>query len=403
MSVLSGKKVLLGVTAGIAAYKTANLVRLFIKSGAAVKVIMTPASKDFITPLTLSTLSKNPVSSTFYDKEDENELWNNHVDLGLWADIMLAAPATANTMSKMANGTCDNLLLATYLSAKCPVYFAPAMDLDMYQHPSTKKSLEKLQSFGNILIPATSGELASGLVGEGRMAEPEDIVSFIEKEMLSKLPLRGKKVLITAGPTYEAIDPVRFIGNHSSGKMGFEIAKSAANLGAEVILISGPSSQQIQHSFVNRINVTSAQEMYEAAHKAFANVEVAILSAAVADYKPKNIATQKIKKTDNSLDIQLAPTKDILASLGAIKKQQFLVGFALETNNEIENAKGKLQRKNLDMIVLNSLQDKGAGFAKNTNKVTIIDADLNEKPFELKSKTEVANDIMNEILQRINA
>ena len=403
MSILSGKKVLLAISAGIAAYKTASLVRLFIKSGAEVKVIMTPASKDFITPLTLSTLSKNPVSSTFYDKEDENELWNNHVDLGLWADIMLVAPATANTMSKMANGTCDNLLLATYLSAKCPVYFAPAMDLDMYQHPSTKKSLEKLQSFGNILIPATSGELASGLVGEGRMAEPEDIVSFIEKEMLSKLPLRGKKVLITAGPTYEAIDPVRFIGNHSSGKMGFEIAKSAANLGAEVILISGPSSQQIQHSFVNRINVTSAQEMYEAAHKAFANVEVAILSAAVADYKPKNIATQKIKKTDNSLDIQLAPTKDILASLGAIKKQQFLVGFALETNNEIENAKGKLQRKNLDMIVLNSLQDKGAGFAKNTNKVTIIDADLNEKPFELKSKTEVANDIMNEILQRINA
>ena len=403
MSILSGKKVLLAISAGIAAYKTANLVRLFIKSGAEVKVIMTPASKDFITPLTLSTLSKNPVSSTFYDKEDENELWNNHVDLGLWADIMLVAPATANTMSKMANGACDNLLLATYLSAKCPVYFAPAMDLDMYQHPSTKNSLEKLQSFNNVLIPATSGELASGLVGEGRMAEPEDIISFIEKEMLSKLPLRGKKVLITAGPTYEAIDPVRFIGNHSSGKMGFEIAKSAANLGAEVILISGPSSQQINHSFVNRVNVTSAQEMYEAAHKEFANVDVAILSAAVADYKPKNIATQKIKKTANSLEIQLAPTKDILASLGAIKKQQFLVGFALETNNEIENAKGKLQRKNLDMIVLNSLQDKGAGFAKNTNKITVIDADLNEKPFELKSKTEVAKDIMNEILQRINA
>ena len=403
MSILSGKKVLLAISAGIAAYKTASLVRLFIKSGAEVKVIMTPASKDFITPLTLSTLSKNPVSSTFYDKEDENEMWNNHVDLGLWADLMLIAPATANTMSKMANGTCDNLLLATYLSAKCPVYFAPAMDLDMYQHPSTKKSLEKLQSFGNLLIPATSGELASGLVGEGRMSEPEAIVSFIEKEMLSKLPLRGKRVLITAGPTYEAIDPVRFIGNHSSGKMGFEIAKSAANLGAEVVLISGPSSQQIQHSFINRINVTSAQEMYEAAHNAFANVDIAILSAAVADYKPKNVADQKIKKTDNSLEIQLTPTKDILASLGAIKKQQFLVGFALETNNEIENAKGKLQRKNLDMIVLNSLQDKGAGFAKNTNKVTIIDADLNEKPFELKSKSEVAKDIMNEILQKINA
>ena len=403
MSILSGKKVLLAISAGIAAYKTASLVRLFIKSGAEVKVIMTPASKDFITPLTLSTLSKNPVSSTFYDKDDENELWNNHVDLGLWADIMLVAPATANTMSKMANGTCDNLLLATYLSAKCPVYFAPAMDLDMYQHPSTKNSLEKLQSFDNVLIPATSGELASGLVGEGRMAEPLAIVSFIENNMLSKLPLRGKKVLITAGPTYEAIDPVRFIGNHSTGKMGFEIAKSAANLGAEVILISGPSSQQIKHSFINRINVTSALEMYEAVHKEFANVDIAILAAAVADYKPKNVAAQKIKKTTNSLEIQLTPTEDILASLGAIKKEQFLVGFALETNNEIENAKGKLQRKNLDMIVLNSLQDKGAGFAKSTNKVTIIDSNLNEKPFELKSKAEVANDIMNEILQKINA
>ena len=403
MSILSGKKVLLAISAGIAAYKTANLVRLFIKSGAEVKVIMTPASKDFITPLTLSTLSKNPVSSTFYDKEDENELWNNHVDLGLWADIMLVAPATANTLSKMANGTCDNLVLATYLSAKCPVYFAPAMDLDMYQHPSTKNSLEKLQSFGNILIPAENGELASGLIGEGRMAEPLAIVSFIEKEMLSKLPLKGKKVLITAGPTYEAIDPVRFIGNHSTGKMGFEIAKSAANLGAEVVLISGPSSQQMQHSFVRRINVTSATEMYDAVHQEFSKVDIAVLTAAVADYKPKNVASQKIKKTENSLDIQLTPTKDILASLGAIKKQQFLVGFALETNNEIANAKGKLQRKNLDMIVLNSLQDKGAGFAKNTNKVTIIDADLNEIPFELKSKTEVANDILNQILKKINA
>ena len=402
MSILSGKKILLGVTAGIAAYKTANLVRLFIKSGAEVKVIMTPASKDFITPLTLSTLSKNPVSSTFYDKEDENEIWNNHVDLGLWADMMLVAPATANTLSKMANGTCDNLVIATYLSAKCPVYFAPAMDLDMYQHPSTKNSLEKLQHFGNILIPATSGELASGLIGEGRMAEPEDIVSFIENDMLSKLPLKGKKILITAGPTYEAIDPVRFIGNHSSGKMGFEIAKAAANLGAEVVLISGPSNQQVQHSFIKRINITSAAEMYDAVHKEFVNVDIAILSAAVADYKPKNVASQKIKKTSNSLEIQLETTKDILASLGVIKKQQFLVGFALETNNEIENAKGKLQRKNLDMIVLNSLQDKGAGFAKNTNKITIIDADLKETPFKLKEKYEVANDILNEILKRIS-
>ncbi len=402
MSVLSGKKILLGITAGIAAYKTASLVRLFIKLGADVKVIMTPASKDFITPLTLSTLSKNPVHSTFYDKEEENELWNNHVDLGLWADYFLIAPATANTLSKMANGTCNNLLLATYLSAKCPVYFAPAMDLDMYIHPSTKESLEKLQEYGNVMIPATSGELASGLVGEGRMAEPEDIVSFVENDILSKMPLRGKKVLITAGPTYEAIDPVRFIGNHSSGKMGFALAKSAANLGAEVILISGPSHQTINNSFVKRIDVVSAEDMYKAAHQYFNEVDIAILSAAVADYKPKNIANQKIKKKDTSLSLELAPTKDILASLGEIKKHQYLVGFALETNNEIENAKGKIKRKNLDAIVLNSLQDKGAGFATNTNKITIIDKNLNEKPFELKSKAEVAEDILNEIINKIS-
>ena len=400
MSVLSGKKILLGITAGIAAYKTASLVRLFIKLGADVKVIMTPASKDFITPLTLSTLSKNPVHSTFYSKEDENELWNNHVDLGLWADYMLIAPATANTLSKMANGTCDNLLLATYLSSKCPVYFAPAMDLDMYKHPSSIESLNKLQSFDNILIPATSGELASGLIGEGRMAEPEDIVSFIEKDISSKLPLKGKKVLVTAGPTYEAIDPVRFIGNHSSGKMGFAIASAAANLGAEVFLISGPSNQQIKHSLVHRVDVVSAEEMYDASHMYFKDVDIAILSAAVADYKPKNSASEKIKKTDTALELSLSPTKDILASLGAIKKQQYLVGFALETNNEIENAKGKLKRKNLDAIILNSLQDKGAGFANDTNKITIIDKELNEKAFKLKSKVAVAKDIMNEIVNR---
>ena len=400
MSVLSGKKILLGITAGIAAYKTASLVRLFIKLGAEVKVIMTPASKDFITPLTLSTLSKNPVHSTFYDKEDENELWNNHVDLGSWADYFLIAPATANTLSKMANGTSNNLLLATYFSAKCPVYFAPAMDLDMYIHPSTKESLEKLQSFKNILIPAASGELASGLVGEGRMEEPQDIVSFIEKDIVSKLPLRGKKVLITAGPTYEAIDPVRFIGNHSSGKMGFAVANAAANLGAEVYLISGPSQQQIKHSLVHRIDVVTADEMYRAAHHYFKEVDIAVLAAAVSDYKPKNIADQKIKKKDSTLYMELTPTKDILASLGLIKKHQFLVGFALETNDEIENAKSKIKRKNLDFIVLNSLQDKGAGFAINTNKITIIDKDFNEKPFELKSKIEVAADIMNEIVLR---
>ncbi|WP_299158131.1 bifunctional phosphopantothenoylcysteine decarboxylase/phosphopantothenate--cysteine ligase CoaBC [uncultured Tenacibaculum sp.] len=403
MSVLSGKKVLLGVTAGIAAYKTASLVRLFIKSGAEVTVVMTPASKDFITPLTLSTLSKNPVHSTFYEKEDENELWNNHVDLGLWADLMIIAPATANTLSKMTNGNCDNLLLATYLSAKCPVYFAPAMDLDMYQHPSTKDSINSLQSFGNILIPAASGELASGLVGEGRMAEPEDIVSFIEKDIVSKLPLRGKKILLTAGPTYEAIDPVRFIGNHSSGKMGFEVAKTAANLGAEVFLVSGPSHQEVKHSFIHRIDVKSAQDMYEACHKYYKDVDIAILSAAVADYRPKNIASQKIKKKDTTLTIELEPTKDILKSLGEIKKDQLLVGFALETNNEVENAKNKIARKNLDLIVLNSLQDKGAGFATDTNKITIIDADFNEKSFELKSKKEVSKDIINEIIHKLNA
>jgi len=401
MSVLKEKKILLGITAGIAAYKTASLVRLFIKLGAEVKVIMTPASKNFITPLTLSTLSKNPVHSTFYSKEDENELWNNHVELGLWADYMLIAPATANTLSKMANGTCDNLLLATYLSSKCPVYFAPAMDLDMYKHPSSIESLNKLQSFDNILIPATSGELASGLIGEGRMVEPEDIVSFIEKDICSKLPLKGKKVLVTAGPTYEAIDPVRFIGNHSSGKMGFAIASAAANLGAEVFLISGPSNQQIKHSLVHRVDVVSAEEMYEASHMYFKEVDIAILSAAVADYKPKNSASQKIKKTDTPLELSLSPTKDILASLGAIKKQQYLVGFALETNNEIENAKGKLKRKNLDAIILNSLKDKGAGFAKDTNKITFIDKEFNEKAFKLKSKVAVAKDIMNEIVNRI--
>ncbi len=402
MSILSGKNILLGVTAGIAAYKTTYLVRLFIKAGAQVRIVMTPASKDFVTPLTLSTLSKNPVHSTFYDKEDENELWNNHVELGLWADFMLIAPATANTLSKMANGTSDNLLLATYLSAKCPVYFAPAMDLDMYKHPSTKESMDTLQSFGNSYIPVGSGELASGLVGEGRMAEPEDIVAFLEADIVSKLPLKGKKVLITAGPTYEAIDPVRFIGNHSSGKMGFELAKVAANLGAKVVLVTGVSNEKIDHSFIQRIDVVSAQDMYEAVHQHFDNADIAILSAAVADFKPINVATEKIKKKAAALSIELEKTKDILASLGEIKKQQFLVGFALETNNELENAKGKLKRKNLDLIVLNSLQDKGAGFKKATNKVTIIDKSEKISEFGLKSKVAVAEDIFNEIRSRID-
>jgi len=404
MSVLSGKNILLGVTAGIAAYKTAHLVRLFIKSGAQVKVVMTPASKDFVTPLTLSTLSKNPVYSTFFDKnEDENEEWNSHVDLGLWADYMVIAPATANTLSKMSNGICDNLLLASYLSAKCQVFFAPAMDLDMYQHPATSKSINKLKSFGNIFIPPASGELASGLVGEGRMEEPENIVAFIEKSIIKELPLYGKKVLITAGPTYEAIDPVRFIGNHSSGKMGFELANKAANLGAEVTLITGPSAETISNSLIKRINVVSTEQMYIETHNYFSSVDIAILSAAVSDYKPKEVARNKIKKKSSSISLELVKTKDILASLGKIKKGQVLVGFALETANELENAKVKLKKKNLDFIVLNSLNDEGAGFKKETNKVTIIDKFENISEFSLKSKAEVASDIFNEILNKMYA
>jgi phosphopantothenoylcysteine decarboxylase/phosphopantothenate--cysteine ligase len=398
MSVLSGKKILLGISGGIAAYKTATLVRLFIKAGAHVQVIMTPASKDFITPLTLSTLSKNPVFSEFYNKDEKNEEWNSHVELGLWADFMVIAPATANTLSKMANGLCDNLLIACYLSAKCPVYFAPAMDLDMYIHPSIVESFKSLKEFGNIMIPAENGELASGLSGEGRMAEPENIVSFLEADLESKLPLKGKKILITAGPTYEAIDPVRFIGNHSSGKMGFDIAQSAANYGANVILISGPTHFKINHPLVQLIPVVSAQEMYDACHEYYADIDVAIAAAAVADYKPKIVADQKIKKAADDFTIELEKTKDILASLGDLKKNQFLIGFALETENEIENAKAKIQKKNLDLIVLNSLQDQGAGFGKATNKVTFIDSSFHIEPMDLKSKEEVADDILNKVI-----
>ena len=399
MSVLNGKKILLGISGGIAAYKTASLVRLFIKAGAHVQVIMTPASKDFITPLTLSTLSKNPVFSSFYNQDDENEKWNNHVELALWADIMVIAPATANTLSKMANGTCDNLLIAAYLSAKCPVYYAPAMDLDMYKHPSTIANFFSLTQFGDIIIPAESGELASGLSGEGRMAEPEHIVAFMEADLESRLPLKGKKILITAGPTYEAIDPVRFIGNHSSGKMGFDIASSAANLGASVILITGPTHCKVDNTLIKVIPVVSAQEMYDSCHQYYADVDVAIAAAAVADYKPKNVALQKIKKSADDFTIQLEKTKDILASLGEIKKNQFLIGFALETENEIENAKLKIQKKNLDLIVLNSLQDLGAGFGKATNKVTFIDKFFNIEPMDLKSKEAVADDILNKVIE----
>ncbi|NBL64281.1 bifunctional phosphopantothenoylcysteine decarboxylase/phosphopantothenate--cysteine ligase CoaBC [Flavobacterium sp. NST-5] len=399
MSVLSGKKILLGISGGIAAYKTASLVRLFIKAGADVRVVMTPASKDFVTPLTLSTLSKNPVVSTFFNEEEKDAEWNNHVELGLWADFMVIAPATANTMSKMASGTCDNLLIATYLSAKCPVYFAPAMDLDMYKHPSTLASFTSLQKFGNIMIPAETGELASGLSGEGRMAEPENIVAFIEADILQKLPLKGKKILVTAGPTYEAIDPVRFIGNHSSGKMGLDIALKAANQGAEIILISGPTHLQAKHQNIQTIFVTSAQEMHDACHQYFDNVDVAIAAAAVADYRPKNPSSQKIKKTEATLQIELEKTTDILAALGQKKNKQFLIGFALETENEIENAKAKIVKKNLDLIVLNSLNDEGAGFKTQTNKVTFIDKNFHTEPMNLKPKEQVAEDIINKIIQ----
>ncbi len=400
---LAGKKILLGITGGIAAYKTTFLVRLLIKAGAEVKVILTESASSFVSPLTLATLSKHPVLTSFVKEDADSVDWNNHVALGLWADLMLIAPATANTLSKMASGTCDNLLLATYLSAKCPVYFAPAMDLDMFDHPTTKASLEKLQSFGNVMIPAATGELASGLYGEGRMAEPENMISFIEDHLSQGLPLSGKKVLITAGPTYEAIDPVRFVGNHSTGLMGYELAESAANLGAEVILISGPSNLSIKNRAISLIKIVSADEMYEAVHLHYADVDIAIAAAAVADYRPKSISVQKIKKSDNIFSFDLVKNKDILFSMGEKKKQQFLVGFALETENEVENAIGKLQRKHLDAIVLNSLNDPGAGFGKETNKIQFIDKNLQIKTFELKTKAAVALDIWNEIIARIHA
>ena len=402
MSVFKDKNILIGITGGIAAYKTPILVRHFIKAGAHVKVIMTPASKDFVTPLTLSTLSKNPVLSDFTSEDNENDVWNNHVDLGLWADYFIVAPATANTLFKMANGNCDNFLLAVYLSAKCPVYFAPAMDLDMYKHGSTDASLTKLLSFGNKMIPSTEGELASGLVGYGRMAEPEDIFSFIEKDVLSQLPLLGKNVLVTAGPTHEPIDPVRFIGNRSSGKMGFEIANEAAKLGANVTLISGPSHLKPEYNSIKRLNVVTAAEMYNAVHNHYLNSDIVVMAAAVADYSPKEFSNKKIKKKSSEFVIELNKTKDILKSLGEQKKQQYLVGFALETDNEDDNAKQKLAKKNLDLIVLNSLNDKGAGFDVSTNKVTFFTKSEVLRN-ELKSKKEVSEDLFKFILKEINA
>lgn len=401
---LSGKNILLGITGGIAAYKTTFLVRLLIKAGAEVKIVMTQSASSFVSPLTLATLSKNPVLMDFINKDDGSLSWNNHVELGLWADVMLIAPATANSLSKMANGICDNLLMATYLSAKCSVYFAPAMDLDMYKHPSTKASFEKLNTFKNIMIPAESGELASGLEGEGRMAEPENIVSFLNNHLATGLPLSKKKVLITAGPTHEAIDPVRFLGNRATGSMGFELAKRAADLGAEVILITGPTTLELANKTIALIRVTSAEEMYLAVHTHFEKMHVVISAAAVADYRPKTVAEQKIKKKgDGDLNLELERTKDILKSMGEIKTNQFLVGFALETENELDNAKNKLQKKNLDAIVLNSLQDKGAGFGQGTNKVTFIDKNLNVNAFDLKTKSEVAIDIWQEIISLSNA
>jgi len=400
---LVGKKILLGVTGGIAAYKTAFLVRLLIKAGAEVKVILTESAVSFVTPLTLATLSKNPVHLDFINEDDGTLDWNNHVELGLWADLMIIAPATANTMSKMANGNSDNLLLATYLSAKCPVYFAPAMDLDMYQHPTTKASYQKLQSFGNIMIPATSGELASGLDGEGRMEEPEKIIAFIIQHLKEGLPLANKKVLITAGPTYEAIDPVRFIGNHSSGLMGAELAKKASSLGANVVLVLGPSDIKINDPAIEVVHITSADEMFAAAVTHFKKAEVVIAAAAVSDYKPKKVAKEKIKKSTNDLTLELVKNKDILLTLGKAKKDQYVVGFALETENELANALQKLKKKNLDAIVLNSLRDKGAGFGGSTNKITFIDKNSSIKSFEVKTKAEVASDIWNEIISKIYA
>lgn len=394
---LAGKKILVGVTASIAAYKAAIFVRLLIKSGAEVKVVMTDAAKDFITPLTLATLSKNPVYSQF-TTGDQGE-WNNHVELGLWADLMVIAPASANTIGKMANGLCDNLLLATYLSARCPVMVAPAMDLDMYQHPSVQNNLEKLRSFGHQVIDAEDGELASGLSGVGRLAEPEHLIEALETFFVSKKKLSGKKVLITAGPTYEAIDPVRFIGNHSTGKMGYALAAEASNAGAEVQMISGPTALNTPNG-VKITHVRSGQEMFEATKNHFQNADIIIFAAAVADYTPTTVADQKIKKAGDALNLTLKKSIDIAQSLGAEKTEhQFTVGFALETENELAHAQEKIKKKNFDLIVLNSLNDDGAGFGHPTNKITLIDKANNIQHFELKTKKEVAKDIIEAIIQ----
>jgi phosphopantothenoylcysteine decarboxylase/phosphopantothenate--cysteine ligase len=395
---LRDKNVLLGITSSIAAYKSAELVRLFKKLGASVRVIQTEASLRFVSNLTLSTLSKNPVLHEMIDSDSSE--WNNHVELGQWADFFVIAPLTANTMAKMSNGVCDNLLLATYLSAKCPVYFAPAMDLDMYKHTSTKNNIKKLQSFGNILIPSGFGELASGLIGEGRMAEPNEIVELIIKDLSRNLPFTNKKILITAGPTFESIDPVRFIGNRSSGKMGVALAIECADKGAKVNLVLGPSSIELKHTNVIIHRVESASEMYEVVNDNFKSSDISIFSAAVSDYTCNNISENKIKKSGDTLEIKLHRTKDILLEMALNKSEnQFIVGFSLETDNETDNALNKLKSKNLDMIVLNSLNNSHSGFNYNTNQITIIDKEENFTNFELKPKNEVASDIVSKIIE----
>ncbi len=399
---LKNKKIILGVTGSIAAYKTATLIRLLVKEGADVKVVMTDEAKNFITPLTLSTLSGHPVLSSFVSNTEGE--WNNHVSLGLWADIFLIAPASANTIGKMANGICDNLLLAVYLSARCKTFVAPAMDMDMFAHPATQNNLQTLRNYGNVILPVGHGELASGLSGAGRMLEPEDIVQFVIQNTKATEKLKGKKVLVTAGPTYENIDPVRFIGNHSSGRMGFAIAEEFARHGADVTLISGPTELNELNEKIKRLDVTSAEEMYEKTVKHFEKTDIAVMSAAVADYAPEKVSITKIKKSGDELHLKLRKTKDILAELGRMKtKKQMLIGFALETDNEIENATKKLRAKNLDFIVLNSLKTKGAGFKHQTNKITIIDRNGIKTDYKLKSKSEVAQDIVHKVITAIHA
>jgi len=398
---LRGKNILVGITGSIAAYKSAILIRSLVKEGANVKVIMTPSATEFISPLTLSTLSKNPVNLDFFNEKSGE--WTSHVELGLWADLYVIAPATANSIAKFANGICEDLLAAVYLSARCPVYIAPAMDVDMYQHPTTRNNINILMKYGNFIIDADHGELASGLIGEGRMAEPEEIVEILQNHFRTVEKLSGKMALVTAGPTLEAIDPVRFISNHSTGKMGYAIAEELANHGVKVKLVSGPVALTLNHENIEVIPVTSADEMFRISNEIFPNADITVLAAAVADYQPAKVESGKIKKTEQSLEIALVPTVDIALALGRSKKgNQLIIGFALETDNELANAQQKLEKKNFDMIVLNSLKDQGAGFGHDTNKVTIIHKDNEVKNFQLKSKQEVARDIVQEIIAKVH-